>query len=186
MKKLIVAAGILAVAIFGSNSASAQAKIGYIDTDVLISVMPEAIKVDAELKEYQKSLIQQGQDLQKEADEKAAAFVKDSGTLSPQMKEIKRGDIVKLYQRLQNYESEMQENTSQYAQQKITPIRTKAFEAIKTVAKEKGYAYVLDASTNVLLVSPPGDDLLPAVKLKLGIKDEPAKPATPATKPAGN
>jgi outer membrane protein len=53
-------------------------------------------------------------------------------------------------------------------------------EAIKNVAKEKGYSYVLDESTNSLLVAPPGDDLLAAVKAKLGIKD----PA-PAAKPAG-
>jgi len=179
MKKFIVA-GVMALAILSASSTSAQTKIAYIDTDVLISLMPEAIKVDAELKEYQNSLIQQGQDLQKEADNRANAFVKDSATMTPAMREIKRGEIVKLYQRLQNYEQEAQEKTNQMAQQKIGPIRTKAFEAIKAVAKEKGYGYVLDASTNTILVSPPGDDLLPPVKLKLGIKDAPA-----GTKPAG-
>jgi outer membrane protein len=170
----------MALAILSASSTSAQTKIAYIDTDVLISLMPEAIKVDGELKEYQNSLIQQGQDLQKEADDRANAFVKDSATMTPAMREIKRNEIVKLYQRLQNYEQEAQEKTNQMAQQKIGPIRTKAFEAIKTVAKEKGYGYVLDASTNTILVSPPGDDLLPSVKLKLGIKDAPA-----GTKPAG-
>lgn len=181
MKKFIVA-GVMALAILSASNTSAQTKIAYIDTDVLISLMPEAIKVDAELKEYQNSLMQQGQDLQKEADDRANAFVKDSATMTPAMREIKRNEIVKLYQRLQNYEQEAQEKTNQMAQQKIGPIRTKAFEAIKTVAKEKGYGYVLDASTNTILVSPPGDDLLPSVKLKLGIKDAPAgaKPAAGA------
>jgi len=58
MKKLIVAA----VMAFGMLSASAQTKIGYIDTDELIGSMPEVSKIDTELKEYQASLIQQGQD----------------------------------------------------------------------------------------------------------------------------
>jgi outer membrane protein len=177
MKKLIVGA-VMALGIF---SASAQNKVGYINTDILISLMPEAAKVDAELKEYQASLQQQGQALQIEADGKRDQYFKDSATLSASMKEIKRDELVKLYTRLQNYESEAQEKASQYAQTKIGPIREKALDAIKTVAKEKGYNYVLDESTNVLLVAPPGDDLLPFVKTKLGIKD----PVPATTKPAG-
>ena len=43
-------------------------------------------------------------------------------------------------------------------------------------------AYVIDDAASVLLVMPPGDDLLPFVKTKLGIKD----PAPATTKPAGN
>ena len=62
MKKLIVAAAMTLI-VFG---ASAQQKIGYVSTDELIGSMPEAEKADAELKEYQASLAQQGQDMMKE------------------------------------------------------------------------------------------------------------------------
>ena len=180
MKKLIVA-GVMALGIF---SASAQSKIGYIDTDVLIGVMPEAAKVDAELKAYQDALGLQGQDLGKEADAKAAQFLKDSATLSASMKEIKRNEILELFQKVQNWNQIAQDKYNQKAQEKIGPIRTKAFDAIKAVAKERGYAYVLDASNGVLLVYPPADDLLPFVKAKLGIKDTPATtPTTPKTTP---
>jgi len=177
MKKLIA----VAVMALGIYSASAQTKIGFIDTDELISVMPEAAKVDGELKEYQASLVQQGQDMGKEADDKAQQFVKDSLKMTPTMKEIKRGEIISLYQKVQNWNQTAQDMYNQKAQEKIAPIRTKAFDAIKAVAKEKGYAYVLDASTSVLLVSPPSDDLMPFVKAKLGIKDTPApvKATTP-------
>ena len=177
MKKLIVA-GVMALGIF---SASAQTKIGYIDTDVLIGVMPEAAKVDAELKAYQDALGLQGQDLGKEADAKAAQFLKDSATLSASMKEIKRNEILELFQKVQNWNQIAQDKYNQKAQEKIGPIRTRAFDAIKAVAKERGYAYVLDASNGVLLVFPPSDDLLPFVKAKLGIKDNPA--STPLTTP---
>jgi outer membrane protein len=174
MKKLIVGA----VMALGFFSASAQTKIGYINTDELISVMPEAAKVDSELKEFQLSLQQQGQTLQAEADKKRDEYIKDSSKLSASMKEIRRDELVKLYQRLQNYDQEAQDKATQYAQVKIGPIREKAAEAIKAVAKEKGYAYVLDF--NSVIVGPPGDDLLPFVKTKLGIKDP-----VPANKPAG-
>src|SRR5450432_501238 len=168
MKKLIVSVAVMAL---GMYSASAQTKIGFIDTDELIGVMPEAAKVDGELKEYQASLVQQGQDMGKEADEKAAQFVKDSAKMTPTMKEIKRTEILGLYQKVQNWNQTAQDMYTQKAQEKIAPIRSKAFDAIKAVAKEKGYSYVLDASTSVLLVSPPSDDLMPFVKAKLGIKE---------------
>ncbi len=181
MKKLIVAA-VMASGIFGF-SASAQNKIGYINTDELMSLMPEAAKVNAELTEYQASLQQQGQTLQTEADKKRDQYFKDSATLSASMKEIRRDELVKLYQELQNYDATATDKANQYAQKKIAPVREKAMDAIKAVAKEKGYGYVIDNSAGTLLVMPPGDDLLPLVKAKLGIKD-PAPAA--ATKPAGN
>lgn len=168
MKKLIVAA-VMAIGIF---HASAQNKIGYISTDELIGVMPEAEKADAELKEYQSALAQQGQDRMKELGIKDSLFVKDSAKLSPSMKEIKRKELIELYQRVQGFQTEAQELYQQEAQKKIAPIRAKAMEAIRVVAKESGYTYIFDI--NAVIVAPPGDDVLPLVKKKLGIKDAPA------------
>ena len=180
MKKLLLGA----VMAFGMLSASAQTKIGYINTDELMSIMPEAAKVNAELNEYQVSLQQQGQALKVELDKKVEQYNLDSSKLSATMKEIRRDELVKLYSRLQNYDQEAQDNANQYAQKKIAPIREKALDAIKTVAKEKGYTYVIDDASNQLLVMPAGDNLLPFVKTKLGIKDP--IPAAAGTKPAGN
>ena len=179
MKKLLLGA----VMAFGILSASAQTKIGYINTDELMGVMPEAAKINEDLNAYQQALQQQGQTLQIEADKKRDQYFKDSINLSASMKEIRRDELVKLYSRLQTYDQEAQQKAQEYAQTKIAPVRTKALDAIKAVAKEKGYTYVLDEATSTLLVMPPGDDLLPAVKAKLGIKDT---PAAGGAKPAGN
>jgi outer membrane protein len=180
MKKLLLGA----MMAFGMLSASAQTKIGYINTDELMSLMPEAAKINTDLNDYQTSLQQMGQTLQKDADTKRDQYFIDSLKLSPSMKEIRRNELVTLYTRLQGYEQEMQEKSQKYAQDKIAPVRIKALDAIKTVAKEKGYTYVLDEAASTLLVMPPGDNLLPAVKTKLGIKDP--VPAAPGAKPAGN
>jgi len=172
MKKLIVA-GIMTLGIF--FSASAQNKIGYISTDELIGIMPEAEKADAELKEYQAALGQQGQDRMKDLGLKDSLFVKDSAKLSPSMKEIKRKELIELYQRVQNFQNEAQELYQEEAQKKIAPIRAKAMDAIRVVAKENGYTYIFDV--NAVIVAPPGDDVLGLVKKKLGIKDPvPAAP----------
>lgn len=171
MKKLIVA-GLMTLGIF---SASAQTKIGYINTDELIGVMPEAEKADAELKEYQAALGQLQQDRMRELSLKDSLFIKDSAKLSASMKEIKRKELIELYQRVQGFQTEAQELYQEEAQKKIAPIRAKAMDAIRVVAKENGYTYILDM--NAVIVAPPGDDVLGLVKKKLGIKD-PA-PAVP-------
>ena len=177
MKKLIVA-GVMVLGTF--LNASAQNKIGYISLDELIGVMPEAEKADAELKEYQASLAQQGQDMMKELGDKDSLFVKDSAKLSPSMKEIKRNELIALYQRVQGWNQQAQDMYQQKAQEKITPLKEKAMATIKEVAKENGYSYVLDANT--VMVGPPGDDLIGLVKKKLGIKDAPPVPQKPAPK----
>ncbi len=182
MKKLIVAS----VMALGFLGASAQTKIGHINFEELMSAMPELAKIEIELKEYQTSLAEQGQEKNKVADDRAAQFVKDSATFSESKKEIIRGEIIKLYQDAQNWQQQVaQEKYNQKAQEKVIPVRLKAIEAVKLVAKENGYAYIIDESSNALIVSPPGDDILALVKKKLGIKDPvpavPAKPAAPKT-----
>ena len=109
MKKLFFA-GAMALSMF---TATAQNKLGYINTDELIQVMPEATKADADLKEYQTGLAQQYQDLLAELNMKDSSFVKDSVKLSASMKEIKRKELVDLYQRVQNYQQESQEQGGQ-------------------------------------------------------------------------
>ncbi|MFT3982196.1 MAG: OmpH family outer membrane protein [Ferruginibacter sp.] len=173
MKKLFVVA-VMALAAF---SASAQ-KIGYISPDELIGVMPEADKADKELQGYQEELAKQGQDMMKDLTVKDSLFVKDSAKLSPTMKDLKRRELIELYQKVQGWQNQAQDLYNAEAQKKIAPIRAKALDAVKAVAKENGYTYVLDVSS--VIVAPPGDDLLPLVKKKLGIKDTPATPGAAA------
>jgi len=177
MKKLLVAA-IISLGLF-STKAHAQQKIGHIDMEGLINAMPEYQAAMKEMQELQASLEKQGQELNDEAEQKQEQFIKDSSTYSAAMKEIKREELFKLIQRLNNYSNEAQEKIKQANQQKMAPIYQKALENVKAVAKESAYTYVMDS--NSLLVSSANDDLLPLVKKKLGLKD-PAPAAAPATK----
>jgi outer membrane protein len=62
-------------------------------------------------------------------------------------------------------------------QELLKPIIEKAKKAISDVAKESGYAYVLDSSPgSPLLVKPEGDNIMNLVKKKLGITGEATAP----------
>jgi outer membrane protein len=178
MKKLIVA-GVMAL---GFLSASAQTKIGYVNTEEVMAAMPETQKASKELQELQETLAKQYEDLEKESNERTAQFIKDSATYNPTMREIKREEVIKLITRVQNFNNEAKERAQKAQQEKFAPIQQKAMDAIKAAAKKNGYAYVLDITA--ILVAPPADDILPLVKKELGIVDAPKTQAKPATPPA--
>ncbi|HMO62281.1 MAG TPA: OmpH family outer membrane protein [Ferruginibacter sp.] len=181
MKHLLTATFVMIFSVLGlMDAATAQTKIGYISTEELIGSMPEAEKANGQLQDYQTSLQEQGNEYLRELSEKDSVFQADSSKYSQATKELKRNDLIALYQKVQGWNQTMQQLLQQKTQELLVPLRSKAFEAIKAVAKESGYAYVLDESA--ILVGPPGDDLLPLVKKKLGIKE---KTAPAATGPAG-
>jgi outer membrane protein len=177
MKKLLFATAL----VFGFSGAFAQ-KQGYINVNDVISIMPETVTADNELNQFQEALSQQGRDLMKELNDKDSVFNADSLKYSPSMKELKRKDMVTLYQRFTTLQQSAKSQIQEKQNILLDPIQTKAVNAIKAVATENKYTYVFD--TQSLIIAPPGDNLFPLVKAKLGIKDTPAAPATkPATKP---
>ena len=179
MKNLIVAA-VLGISILGlSGTAFSQTKMGHISFEELIGSMPEAEKANIELQEYQAALQQQGASYYKELNELDSLFARDSSKMSKATKELKRNDMITLYQKVQGWQQTMQQMITEKRDALISPIQKKAIENIKVVAKESGYAYIFEGGS--LLVSPSTDDILPLVKKKLGIKEKVAgaKPLAP-------
>jgi outer membrane protein len=186
MKKIVLI-GMIAVSVLGfTNTSSAQGKIGYINTEELMGSMPESEKASKDLNEYQLLLQQQNNDLIKELNEKDSLFVRDSSKLSEVQKKFRRDELIKLYQEVQGFNQKAQETLQNRQQELLVPIRSKAMDAIKAVAKESGYSYILDI--NSVIVGPPGDDVLALVKKKLGVKDPAPAPggAKPPVKSGGN
>lgn len=167
MKKVLLSLVVLVAVAGFSNTVNAQGKIGYISTEELIGAMPETEAANAQLQDFQNSLQQQGNDYYRELNEKDSAFGIDSAKMSPTQKELKRNDLIALYQKVQGWNQTMQQMIQEKSQALIAPIRTKAQDAIKATAKENNYTYVLESAA--VLVGPPGDDILALVKKKLNI-----------------
>jgi outer membrane protein len=179
MKKLLFA-GAMALSMF---TATAQGKLGYINANELISTMPEAAKAQKDLQDLQTNLQQTYQDYTIDFNNMDSTFAADSAKLTPGMREIKRKDLVAKFQTIQGFQQNSQEQMQAAQEKALTPIREKAFNAIKAVAAEKGYAYIF--SEENLLVAPQGDNILSLVKAKLGIAlPKPVAPKPAATKPA--
>jgi outer membrane protein len=148
----------------------AQSKVAHINAQALIEAMPEAQAAQKTLQQYADELDKDGKGLIDEYQRKLREFDSTADKLSDNMKEIKGKEIQAAQKNIQDYQESAQQKIEAKRQEVLKPIYDKARKAIEDVAKEKGYAYVLDSSGGFLLVSPPSDDLAPAVKTKLGIK----------------
>jgi outer membrane protein len=166
----------LSAGIFAFSSAANAQKIGYISADEIIQLMPEAATVQTQLDQYQQSLYQNAQDKQNALNEAVQRFVKDSATMSPSLKEVKRGDLQKQSQELAGEQQRIQNEFEQKRQELSIPIQKKLQAAIEEVAKENGYTYVMPREA--LIVVPSSNDLGALVRKKLGLK-EPAAATAP-------
>lgn len=157
-----------------------QQKIGYINSEELILSMPEAKKADADISAYAKTFQEQLTTMQKELETKYKAYEAGAKTMSEAMLDVKQKELQDLQGRIQSTQQSAEEKVAAKRQELLKPITEKADKAIQDVAKEKGYTYILDASTGALVFATPTDNILKDVKNKLGIKD-----VAPASNPGG-
>ncbi len=170
MKKLFKVALVAGFMMLTAGFAKAQSKIGYLDFNAVIDAMPETKTVSTQLQAFSKTFMDQMQTMQNELNTKAAAFDKNQATMTDAARTAAQAELQDINRRLQEYNQTATQKVDQKRNELGKPLFDKAKAAVSAVAKEKGYTYVIDSGSTNLLVSPAGDDLLAAVKLKLGIK----------------
>jgi outer membrane protein len=119
---------------------------------------------------YQKTFVDQLQAMQTELQTKGDAYQKNSKTMTDATRIATENELQDINKRMQELNTTAQQQIETKKNELGKPLFEKVRAAINAVAKEKGYNYVIDSGTTNLIVSPPGDDLLAAVKLKLGLK----------------
>jgi len=169
MKKIVL---FLACGLLLGNIVLAQGnlKVGYVNSATLLQAMPEKAKADSDLAKYAKSFQDQIDIMMKEYQSKIQQFQSGEKTMSDAMKEVKGKEIQDLQARIESTQQSAQEKLQQKKQDLYAPVLDKADKAIKAVAKDKNYDYILDAQGGALLFGKDEYDLTPAVKAKMGIK----------------
>lgn len=176
MNVFFVAAGLLLTA----NVASAQQKIGHLNSEEIFANMPEAKTAQTTLETLGKAKQAEITKMGTEYQTKYESAVAKQKTLSEANKETVTKELQVMGEELQNMDKRIKDAQTKAQQEVATkqselfvPINTKFEAAVKTVAKEKGLAYVFDIAAqqgaNNLLFSDGGDDITAAVKSKLGI-----------------
>lgn len=170
MKKLFKVALVAVCFLAIGNFAKAQTKIGHINFEAVVQLMPEFKTVQTTLSTYEKQFVDQINAMQAELQSKGTEFQKTQATMTDAIRTTKQAELQDIQTRIQNLNQSAQQQVEAKSNELFKPLSDKARTAIEAVAKEKGYNYVINSNQTQLLVSPAADDLTDAVKAKLGLK----------------
>ena len=166
MKKFFTVAT-LALGILFAGTVSAQTKIAYISVDDMVGLMPETSRLDSVLTKYQNDSINpQYAQIVSIYQYKDSVYRDSLKTPAAVRKQIEQELPGYIYQ-IQNWQAIVQQAMEQKQNELLAPIYRKVYDAIRAVAKEKGYTHVYNKEA--LLVAPEGDDIIPLVAAKLKV-----------------
>jgi outer membrane protein len=170
MKKLLYLP-VLVILLLGTTVSAQQPKLGHINTNELLSIMPGRDSAQVKLENYAQQLEQQFTAMQTELQTKYQDYLTNESTYSELIRQSKQREITSIQERLQEFQEQAQQDLANQENQLLSPIIDAARQAIEDVAKENGYAYVFDTAGGQVLYFPPSDNIMGLVKTKLGIAE---------------
>ena len=172
MKKSAKLFAVIALVVGCSFVTQAQnpVKIGYIDFNTLLASMPGIDSVKIKLQNYQKTLTDQMDAMKAEFENKYMDYQSQSSSMSDLIKQTKEKELADLQTRIDAFQQKASQDLNDQQQQLVAPFIEKGKNAIKEVAKENKYTYILNAIEDVIIYKEDSDDVMNLVKKKLGIQ----------------
>ncbi len=171
MRKIFIAAIVTALTFTGEVVKAQNYKFGHINSQEILSAMPDRDSAEAKIKNYAQSLQTQIEELQVEFNKKYQDYLQKRSTFTDAIREVKEKELSDMQQRAQEYQQVAEQDYQRYQAEVMKPVIEKANAAIQKVAKSNGFTYIFDTSTGVLLYfSEQSVDIAPLVKKELGIK----------------
>lgn len=168
MKKIILIAGIL----FGTNVATFAQKIGYVDTEYILSKIPEYKAAQTELDNISIQWQKEIEAKYNEIDKMYKAYEAEQILLTEEMKLKRQQDIAakeKEVKDLQKQRFGIDGELFKKRQSLVKPIQDKVYNAIKVIADKGAYSMIFDKASDLsILYSSPKLDKSDAVLKQMG------------------
>lgn len=146
----------------------AQSKVAHINTQELISAMPEMKAAQTELEALSKTYQADFQAMGTEYQNTVKQYEAEVNTKTAEENQKRAIELQEKQQRIQQFQSDAQQDLQKKQAELIEPISEKAKAAILKVGRAQGFDYVLDSSLGVTILTD-GKNLLDDVKKDLGI-----------------
>jgi len=170
MKRVLKVAIVAVCMLFVGNFAKAQSKIGYVNFDELVRLMPEFKTAQSAVDAYQKQFIDQLTVMNTEYTTKGKDYQSNQATMTDAIRSARQTELADIQKRMQEYQTTAQQSVEAKTNELLKPITDKVKDAVSAVAKEKGYNYVYNSAQTQFIVAPETDDIEAAVKVKLALK----------------
>lgn len=153
-----------------SVQAQVKLKLGHINTNELMKVMPGRDSAEKALQDYSKSLEDQLAMMNKEFQDKYEYYLAHEAEFLAPVKDAKQKELVDMQSRIEDFKTTAQDELAKKETELVQPLIDRAKKAIDDVAVEKGYNYIFDTGTGAVIYYQDSDDIMPLVKAKLGIQ----------------
>lgn len=171
MKRLLTTTLIALLMVTGGSTIAQNLKFAHINSQELLSIMPERDTAEMKLQAYGQDLQDQIEELHVEYNNKVQNYMQRRETLSDAIREARERELTELQQRIQEFEGTAQQDFQRMQGELLRPLMEKADNAIKKVAEREGYTYVFDLSGgSVIYHSKASVDILSMVKKEMGIQ----------------
>ncbi|MEO9887863.1 MAG: OmpH family outer membrane protein [Balneola sp.] len=160
--------GLVGITVLGFIfSQSNNQKVGHINSNLLLGIMPEYESAKSNLQGYADGFEDQLQDMQDDAQLLWKEFEKEG--ISDEEKKELSNKINLIQSEMEKFSSSSQEKINNKEKELVESVLEKANRAISKVASENGYSYIIDYSTGALLHAEESTNIMPLVKAELGI-----------------
>lgn len=147
-------------------NASSQ-NLAHVNRSQILQNMPKVQQAQKNLQSYSKELEGQVQNLMKEYKQKLKKFQNNSESMTATQRNDKQRELKNLEERIQKFRKDAQKQVSEKRSELLQPIMDEINKAIETVAEQKGYTYVFDASQGSVLYAEESRNITPLVKQRL-------------------
>ena len=154
------------------TNAQTNLKIGYADVDYIFSKLPDAKQIESSLQAHQVQLQSQLKARYDEYKQKLAALNGMPADTPEAIQRDKMNELAQLEQRIQEFQQSAQESMENKRVQLLEPVYTKVGNAIKAVAEENKFDFILTAGvggTDIVLYAGEEHDVSELVLKKLGV-----------------
>lgn len=163
---------LLALAVVLPLSAFAQ-KFGTVDTEAILTAMPETTTARQQLDEASKKYEAEYQKLNEELNKLYTDFqaIQNDKETPDAIKDRRMQEIQDKGQKVEQFRQQATQDLQRQNEQLMAPILQKITEAIKSVGKEGSFTFIFPNEPSLLLYQGTDvTDVTPLVKTKLGIK----------------
>ena len=147
---------------------NAQSKIAHIDSQSLISEMPEVKEAQAQLEKLQKTYATEIDASMKEYQTKLQTYSADAQNQTDVTNQARQKELAGMEQNIQQYQQTASQDVQKKQADLLKPLIEKARAAIQNIARAQGYDYVIDGTQGGSLILADGKDLIEDVKKELG------------------
>ena len=161
---------ILMVALLPLFATAQTVKLGYINSQEVMMMMPEVNDVEKQLAEFNEKNMKYLQDMDKEIQDKYAKYEQEKDNMTEAIRKVQEEELMGLQQRFQTTYQALQQEAQKKQAELLKPLQDKLMAAIESVSKKQGLTMVYDMMSGaVVYKSEAAIDITPAVKKELGI-----------------